>query len=130
MGILFLCSGGRKCPTRQPVTPHRAENTHSPNRRSNGSSPLPRTVPPSPVASPTAWELEAAGTCCSSLFFRDCCEAACSTGASEGGAISSSKSALPPVNVNGRLYNRTFDTVTDTSSSPAVFSALTPSPPM
>ncbi|RNC33364.1 exo-alpha-sialidase, partial [Trypanosoma cruzi] len=40
--------GGRRCPTRQPVTPHRAANTHSPNKRSNdGSSPLPRTVPAS-----------------------------------------------------------------------------------
>ncbi|KAF5217004.1 hypothetical protein ECC02_010187 [Trypanosoma cruzi] len=45
---VFLCRGGRKCPTRQPVTPHRAANTHSPNRRrSSGSSPLPRTVPAS-----------------------------------------------------------------------------------
>ncbi|KAF5217800.1 hypothetical protein ECC02_009322 [Trypanosoma cruzi] len=142
MGIVFLCSGGRNCPTRQPVTPHRAANPHSPNRSksSDGSSPLPAefkltsgttnctpsvqevflfAAPPS-LTSSTAWGSNVMGTAEAAEFF----SGPGTAGATGLGAIFTCFSGAPvktgtlsliaviSVGFSGRLYRKTFVTVT------------------
>ncbi|RNC42154.1 exo-alpha-sialidase [Trypanosoma cruzi] len=112
--------GGLQCPTRQPVTPHRAANPHSPNRRtSDGSTSLPNTVPPPPCAPlPRAATppVAPAAKCSAEHFGRDTTAEDVRAATLFGIEALFALSAVIPLPSNGRLYSRTFVTFTDTPS--------------